>query len=170
MSSSKYFFLILSALLLGFTTATAQSTEVDGLISELYSSITFDENSDPDYDTFQSLFIEDGRLISVHDTTSYHLTPASYKQSMNSRRQNGKILAFEEKELHRETDRFGNIMHVFSTYQTHVVTPEGEDSQRGSNSLQLMKENGRWKVVSIIWYEEKPGTPLPDEYLKRQDD
>lgn len=167
MSSSKHIVLILSVLFLGCTAATAQSTEVDEVISELYSSITFDENSDPDYETFQSLFIEDGRLISVHDTTSYHLTPASYKQSMNSRRQNGKILAFEEKELHRETDQFGNIMHVFSTYQTHVVTPDGEDSQRGINSIQLMKENGRWKVVSIIWYEEKAGTPLPDKYLQR---
>ena len=166
---SKRFVLLFSIFLCISATATAQSAEVDAVISELYSSITFDENNDPDYEAFKSLFIDEGRLISVHDTTSYHLTPDSYRQSMTRQRESGKILAFEEKELHRKTEQFGNILHVFSTYQTHVVTPGGEDSQRGINSIQLMKEDDRWKVVSIIWYEEKPGTPLPAKYLSGED-
>jgi len=33
-----------------------------------------------------------------------------------------------------------------------------------------MKENGQWKIVSLIWYEENKAHPLPDEYLPKKSD
>ena len=160
--------LIIAVLIALFTLpqiSTAQQSSVDTIISELYSSISFNENKEPDYDKFQSLFIEGARLISVRDTTSATLTPADYESLMNKRRSSGTLLAFEEKELHREMDKYGNILHVFSTYQTRVKTPDGEESARGINSIQLMKKDGHWKVTSLIWYEANEANPIPSQYL-----
>lgn len=157
--------LILAGIFLLSAPATAQQSSVDRIISDLYESISFDETKDPDYDKFKSLFIIGGRLISVGDTTSSRLTPTTYEKAMTKQRQNGKLIAFEEKELHRETEQYGNIMHIFSTYATETKTPQGKTSERGINSIQLMKKDGDWKVVSIIWYEEDQAHPLPDKYL-----
>ncbi len=143
----------------------AQQADVDAIISDLYESISFNENTDPDYDTFHSLFIDNARLISVRDTSSSRLSPQEYEEIMSQQRENGKIIAFKEYELHRETEIYGGVMHIFSTYQTQLETPEGSNSARGINSIQLMKENGSWKVVSLIWYEENEAHPLPEKYL-----
>lgn len=163
--SSRYLFFLLIGFLSLQLPAAAQNGDIDSIISDLYSSISFDNKQAPDYAKFKSLFIDGGKLISVKDTTSYTLTPGDYEQTMSRQRESGKIIAFKEKELHRETDKYGKILHVFSTYQTQLKTPEGNRSARGINSIQLMKTKGKWKVVSLIWYEEDEGHPLPDKYL-----
>lgn len=147
------------------SSASAQLSPADTIISDLYESISFTKNSSPDYETFKSLFKDGAQLISVGDTTSHTLSPADYEQAMTQQRESGKLIAFEERELHRETETFGNIMHVFSTYQTHVETPEGTQSSRGINSIQFIKEDRKWKIVSITWYDENDGHPLPEKYL-----
>lgn len=163
MNISKLFLLILIICLA--TSAPAISQDIDAVVSDLYESISFNQEKEPDYESFKSLFVDGARLISVKDTTSYKLTPTDYEKSITQQRQSGKIIAFEEKELHRETEQYGNILHVFSTYKTHVETPNETDSARGINSIQMMKEDGQWKVTSIIWYEEDNKHPLPDKYL-----
>ena len=164
MAPKLIFPLLIGFLLISYP-INAQQNDVDAIVSDLYESISFNKDKDPDYEKFQSLFIDGGHLISVKDTTSFTLTPDDYEQSMTKQRESGNIIAFEEKELARKTEQYGNILHLFSTYQTHVETPDGTDSARGINSIQLMQKDGSWKVVSLIWYEEDQAHPLPEKYL-----
>ena len=70
---------------------------------------------------------------------------------------------FHERELARRTEQFGNIAHVFSTYEGTV---EGEQHpMRGINSLQLMNDGKRWWIVSLMWEGENPKLSLPAQYL-----
>ena len=39
-------------------------------------------------------------------------------------------------------------------------------SKRGINSIQLLKDQGRWWVVSIFWMAETEEFPIPSEYLQ----
>lgn len=161
----KAFYLTLIGFLMAINPAKAQESSIDPIISDLYKSISFDEKKGADYEKFKTLFIDGARLISVKDTTSYTLDPDEYEQIMTQQRKDGNIIVFEEKELHRKTEQYGKILHVFSTYQTHLETPDGTESARGINSIQLMKEDGSWKVASLIWYEEDETYPLPEQYL-----
>lgn len=156
---------IISLFLFVSLAGSVSAQNIDQVMNNLYTSISFDGEKTADYDTFKSLFIDGARLISVHDTTSYQLTPADYESLMLKRQKNGQLIAFTEKELFRKVDTYGNIAQVFSTYQTYLETPDGKDTARGINSIQLRKLNGRWKVVSTIWYEENEAHPLPDRYL-----
>jgi hypothetical protein len=166
--TTKFYGLLFIASLALVLPAQCQEASVDKVMADLYESISFSESNEPDYDKFQSLFVDGGRLISVKDTTSYTLTPQSYEQAMTNQRQSGQLTAFEETELHRTTDRYGNILHVFSTYQTTIKNDQGTENARGINSIQLMKKDGNWKVVSIIWYEENNAHPIPKKYLPEQ--
>lgn len=71
---------------------------------------------------------------------------------------------FDEREIHRVTQRFGNIAHVFSTYETRKA-PGGPLIGRGINSIELFFDGDRWWIANAIWDEERPDNPIPKEYL-----
>lgn len=162
---SKVFVLTMLGAILCSASAVAQQASVDSLMNALYSSISFDKQTAPDYARFKSLFTDGAQLINVKDTTSYTITPANYEKIMSQQQSSGKLSSFKEQELYRTVDHFGNIMQVFSTYETHVNTPQGPDSARGINSLQLIKKKGQWKISTIIWYQESKQHPIPKQYL-----
>jgi len=70
---------------------------------------------------------------------------------------------FEEKEIHRTTNTYGQLVNVFTTYEF----VSGEEKERGINSLQLVFSKGRWWIASLIWLEETPENSLPKEFLPK---
>jgi hypothetical protein len=66
---------------------------------------------------------------------------------------------FTEHELGRRTEVYGNLATVWSSYDGR--TASGSFHERGINSFQLVRVNGRWLVASILWQEETPRYPLP---------
>ena len=46
-------------------------------------------------------------------------------------------------------------------------TPETDVAPfaRGINSIQLVEQDGRWWVVSILWQDERFGDAVPPQYL-----
>ncbi|MGH9670898.1 MAG: hypothetical protein ACRD3A_12410 [Terriglobales bacterium] len=71
---------------------------------------------------------------------------------------------FDEREIHRITHRFGNIGHVFSTYESRR-TADGPVIGRGINSLELYWDGKRWWIAANIWDQERADNPIPKEYL-----
>jgi hypothetical protein len=71
---------------------------------------------------------------------------------------------FFEGEIHRETKRFGNIAHIFSTYESRI-TKDGPVIARGVNSIELFWDGKRWWIAGAIWDEERKGNPLPKDLL-----
>jgi len=72
---------------------------------------------------------------------------------------------FHETEIARRVERFGNIAHVFSTYESRHSPDDAEPFARGINSIELMWDGERWWVVSILWDTEREGLPIPAEFL-----
>lgn len=70
----------------------------------------------------------------------------------------------EEKQLRFQTQRYGNIVHLWSTYALHS---DGKQVARGINSIQAIKEADGWRVMGIMWQAESASAPLPKEYLPR---
>ncbi len=68
----------------------------------------------------------------------------------------------EEKQLKFHLQRYGNIVHLWSTYALHS---DGKQVARGINSIQAIKEAGGWRVMGIMWQAESAAAPLPKEYL-----
>jgi len=71
---------------------------------------------------------------------------------------------FFEREIARRTERYGNLVHVFSTYESRR-TANGTPFARGINSIQLARIDGKWRIISIVWQSETAAFPLPDAYL-----
>ena len=71
---------------------------------------------------------------------------------------------FYEREIYRIVHRFGNLAHVMSAYASSA-TPDGEAFERGINSIQLTWDGERWWIVSWVFDSERPGNPIPPEFL-----
>ncbi|WGM39095.1 hypothetical protein [Caulobacter sp. NIBR1757] len=69
---------------------------------------------------------------------------------------------FFEVELARRVQVFGNMAHVWSHYEARRDPLDLVPERRGVNSIQLFKgEDGAWKIISMIWDNERPGLSLP---------
>ena len=68
----------------------------------------------------------------------------------------------EEKQLKFRIERYGNIVHLWSSY---TLQSDGKQASRGINSIQAIKEAGGWRVTGIMVQAESVTAPLPKEYL-----
>lgn len=72
---------------------------------------------------------------------------------------------FYEKEIARRVEQFGQIAHVWSTYESRHDLSDPEPFMRGINSIQLFNDGKRWWIVSIYWQHESAQHLLPEKYL-----
>ena len=73
---------------------------------------------------------------------------------------------FYEVELVNRIDIFGNMAQAWGSYiaKTHPDDPDAE--RRGINSFQFFKdETGTWKIISMIWDNEREGVELPADMV-----
>ncbi len=140
---------------------------IDSTIETLYAVISGEKGEARDWELFKYLFIPEAHLIpsgkGQDGKTGYRvLTPAQYVETSGSYlEQNG----FFEKEISRETDRFGNIVQLFSTYESYHSEKDEKPFARGINSIQLLYDGERWWVLNIFWQAETAEFPIPQSYL-----
>jgi len=118
-----------------------------------------------DWVRFRSLFAEGARLIPIRQTAQGSLpsvmTPEAYEKRAGA---NFEKNAFYESEVARRVETFGDIAHVFSTYESRRA-PGEKPFARGINSFQLVKTGAAWKIMTILWDSEREGLMIPDKYL-----
>jgi hypothetical protein len=151
------------ALLLTLPLAAADTDSIDTVTRAVYDTISGPAGP-RNWDRFRALFIEGGRLINFRNTPQGPalnvMTPDDFaKRAGANTTSNG----FFESEVSRRVETFGNIAHVFSTYESRRA-PADKPFARGINSFQLAKEGNAWKVVTILWDAEREGNPLPEKY------
>lgn len=119
-----------------------------------------------DWDRFEALFAPGARLISTRRkdgvVTAAVITPKEYATKA------GTYFAdhgFFERPVANHSQRFGDIAHVFSTYESRHASADEKPFARGINSFQLVRIGDDWKVLTIFWEEEDPAHPIPAEYL-----
>lgn len=71
---------------------------------------------------------------------------------------------FYETEIMRKSHSYGDIIQAFSTYEARD-NPESAPTARGINSIQLLKKDGRWWIVTVMWDNETRDNPIPEEFL-----
>lgn len=139
----------------------------DAIIAALYDVISGPVGHKRDWDRFRSLFAPGARLIptarnpQTGEFRTVTLDPEGYITRTSALLEQS---GFVEKEIARRTERFGNILHAFSTYEGRRAA-DPAPFVRGINSIQLLFDGQRWWVVSVFWQAESPDNPLPKEYL-----
>lgn len=146
-------------------------SSIDAIITAAYDVISGPAGQKRDLDRERSLFIPGARLIptvakpgeisvgrnapQILDVEAYIARVEPYFE------ENG----FYEKEIARRTEQFGQIAHVWSTYESRHSEKDPEPFMRGINSIQLFHDGTRWWIVTIYWQHEGVDAPIPEKYL-----
>lgn len=139
---------------------------VDAVLSALYGALTFPEGGEPDLALFRSLYLPDALCVRVNPDDSVNRWDiGGFIASFRERLRNGSIKSFHESEISRTEDAYGLLARARSVYRKGINISDPKAMMRGVNELQLVCRDGRWRVSSIAWMDERPGLPLPDEWL-----
>jgi len=114
----------------------------------------------------RSLYIPGVRFVSmnVNDKGEPVARVMDHQQFVDASDHQVVSTGFYEWEIRRETKRFGNIAHVFSTYESRI-TKDGPVIARGVNSVELYWDGKRWWIAGAIWDEERKDNPLTKDFL-----
>ncbi len=151
------------------TAASSDVASVDGIIAALYDVISGPAGQKRDWNRFRSLHLPEARLIPTgfpQGSTRARARIMTVEDYVNN---SGPFLeerGFFEIEVGRVTERFENIAHVFSTYESRWNPDDTEPFQRGINSIQLMWDGERWWIANILWRGVEPTFQIPAKYLR----
>ena len=148
----------------------ADVATIDSIITAAYDGISGPAGEKRDWDRERSLYMPGARLIpTAMETGTEGADPTPHILDIE-----GFIArvepffdksGFYEKEIACRTERFGQIAHVWSTYESRHSEDDPEPFMRGINSIQLFNDGKRWWIVSIYWQQENANAPIPEKYL-----
>ncbi len=145
---------------------SADVASVDAIITALYDVISGPAGP-RDWDRLRSLTTPSCRLTptgrdstgaAAHRTWTIDEYITAVSQYFDSN-------PFYEVEVARKEERFGNVVHAFSTYVSYRSLDDDAPFQRGINSIQVLFTRGRWWIHSVAWQPERPDLPIPEAYL-----
>lgn len=141
------------------------TSSVNEIIQALYNVISGPLGRDRDWDMFRSLFANEARMyIAVPNkdsgTVLRVLSPEQYIERNKTRLAD---MGFKEFEIHRTTETYGAITHVFSTYESHFTNSNNEEETvKGINSIQLFYDGNRYYILTICWDADSKNIPVPE--------
>jgi hypothetical protein len=146
----------------------ADVQNVDGIVAALYDVISGPAGKPRDWDRMRSLFAPEGRLMAAvaRPEGNVMLRAMSVEDYIGRNSKAFATMGFFEREAARTSETFGQIVHVFSTYESRHALEDAKPFQRGINSIQLYHDGKRWWIVNVLWRAEDAGLPLPERYLR----
>ena len=153
--------LVAAAIAASSPSSAADFAGIDTAIRGVYEVISGPPGQKRDFDRMRSLFAPGATLKAIGPKG---LRGGSLEDYIA---RNAAILerdGFTERELGRRVELWGELATAWSAYDGR--TANGSFHERGINSFQLVKVDGKWLVASILWQEETPENPLPAELIK----
>jgi hypothetical protein len=152
----------------------ADVATIDSIITAAYDGISAPAGKKRDWDRERSLYLPGARLIpTTMEAGTEEIDPMPH--ILDIERYIARVepffekSGFYEKETARRTEEFGQIAHVWSTYESRHNENDPEPFMRGINSIQLFNDGKRWWIVSVYWQQENASAPIPEKYLQGMD-
>jgi hypothetical protein len=143
----------------------ADVATVDAMVQAYYAVITGPARQPRQWSRDRSLYIPELRFVATGVAQGRPYAHMMRHQDFVDSTDSAFVHdGFFEREIHRSTRAYGNIVQVFSTYEERR-TSDGPVTGRGVNALQLFWDGTRWWIASAIWFSEDPAHPIPPEDL-----
>jgi hypothetical protein len=139
---------------------------IDGIVKAFYETISGPKGSPRQWQRDKTLYITDVRFVGMDEQDGkIRAGIMGHQQYVNATNEYFLNSGFTEHEINRVVRRFGNVAHVFSTYE--FSADDGKEKGRGINSIELFWDGTRWWISAASWDEERPNNPIPKEFLPK---
>lgn len=137
---------------------------IDGIIKAFYETISGPKGQPRQWGRDRTLYMPSVRFVSMNERDNkISAGIMTHQQYVNAVDRSLTGSGFHEREINRVVRRFGNVAHVFSTYE--FTNDEKTEKGRGVNSIELYWDGTRWWIAFASWDEERPGNPISKEFL-----
>jgi hypothetical protein len=146
----------------------ADGVSVDSTVAALYDVISGPAGAPRNWNRMRALFAPDARLMVIvpnREGGGFALRTMTVEDYISRNMSAFNTSGFYEKEVARTTDAFGQLVHVFSTYELLRSPNDPKPFMRGINSIQLAHDGRRWWIANLVWRAEDAGLALPERYL-----
>lgn len=149
-----------------YAAAPEDVSSIDAIIKASYDVISGSAGEPRNWDRERSLFHPESRHIPTrYDEAGTFIADVTNVEGFIERASPYfERSGFYEYEIARKVERFGNIAHVFSTYEWKSDL-NGSVGGRGINSFQLLYDGTRWWIMSVFWQQESDDHRIPSAYL-----
>jgi len=133
------------------------------IVEEFYDRVTFDAGTTPDWCKVRALFADEAIVVlrTGRDTMTTFTLDGFVDDFVNFIEQSDvESAGFTERILKVKSVTYGDIAHVLVLFDSHINGSERTPRQ-GIDSFQLIREAGRWKIISITNDRPSPGNPIP---------
>ena len=143
----------------------------EAVVKAMYETVNRRPGENFDWDRMRTLFLPGALLIPSLEQTGGKLRVLTVEDVIVWVAEHTTVggagdTGFQEEEIAQRIERYGDIAQVFSTYQKRFWGA-AKILGRGINSIQLVQNDGRWWVTSVVWDEEAGAGPLPAKYQKQ---
>ena len=137
---------------------------IDGIIKAFYETISGPKGQPRQWGRDRTLYIPTVNFVNMDERDGkISAGIMTHQQYVNAVNESLTSVGFHEREINRIEKRFGNVVHIFSTYEftNDAKTVKG----RGVNSIELYWDGTRWWIAFASWDEERAGNPISKEFL-----
>jgi hypothetical protein len=131
--------------------------EIAALCPRLYAAVGWGPDQAPDWDTFRDCCHDQAVLVPMGSGTASPIPIATFIAGMEEQRTSGAVTALSEEEIAHAVEGYGNLASVRSSF---VATIDGA-ARRGVTYGHIVRDEGRWVILTAIWENEREDAPLP---------
>jgi hypothetical protein len=118
-----------------------------------------------DWDRFEALFAPGAHIVIVNGDGA--ITPLTPKELATAWTPKLTAAPLFRRPVATRVLRYGDIAHVWSTYEEREAANQDKARGRGINSLELVRIGNDWKVQSLVSQPEDAAHPIPPAFLPR---
>ncbi|MHC4126547.1 MAG: hypothetical protein ACYTE6_00750 [Planctomycetota bacterium] len=135
----------------------------EGLVAELYASVTFEAGGTPDWNHVRSMFIDEAVIVlrtSRKDTTVFSVGGFVDDFVKFIERADAGQTGFVERVIRMKSMVFGDMAHVLVLYEA-AIPGSPRPPQQGVDSFALIRKHGRWWIAAVTNELPGPDRPVP---------
>jgi hypothetical protein len=155
--------LVIAAAVAASPASKADLVGIDQAIRGVYEVISGPPGQKRDFDRMRAMFAPGATLKAIGPKG---LRGGSLEDYIGRNKDVLEREGFTERELGRRVEVWGGLATAWSAYDGR--TANGSFHERGINSFRLVKIDGKWLVASILWQEETPDKPLPQDLVRKK--
>ncbi len=146
----------------------ADVASLDAIVGAFYESISGPKGQPREWMRMLSLFKPKSNMVAARPTAGggAGVWVLEVEHFIDINRNYFERGGYFEREVARRVERFGNIAHVWSTYEARQVEGSPQPFSRGIYSIQLLRDGERWWIVNMFWDFEREDAPIPERYLE----
>lgn len=165
-----YTLLFISLFCLHLCHAQIDSTALktpEGVAAKMLEFISFEKDEVKDWDEYRNLFLPSAQKMSFRpqpgQSLSRQVRANNLEEFIRYAGPSYSKSGFEEYVIGLDVQEFNGIASVFQSFYCRSL--DGSYEARGVNSFQLVFLNERWWIASVMFINETPEVPLPNELL-----